>query len=72
MADENSKKMNPKLSDAREHIHAARKAWHKSIEELVPRGFVESRRTARKEALLALRSMIDAAIEHSEESSKSD
>jgi hypothetical protein len=35
-------------------------------EELIPRGFIEHRRAARREMLLAMRSLLDAAIEHVE------
>jgi hypothetical protein len=52
-----------KLQEAREHLKAARTSVHSTFEDLLPPGFVEHRRAARKEFLLALRSLIDAAIE---------
>jgi len=60
------KAKNPKVEEARSHMKAAHKAFHKSIESWVPAGFIEHRRAARKEMLLALRSLLDAAIEHAE------
>ena len=38
----------------------------KSMEEMLPPGFREHRKAAHKEMLLAFRSMLDAAIEHTE------
>ncbi|MGO8695382.1 MAG: hypothetical protein ACLQMF_17105 [Rectinemataceae bacterium] len=59
-----------RFHEAWEHARAARSSLRKSVEELIPPGFVEHRRAARKEMLLALRSLIDTAIEHSEKRSK--
>jgi hypothetical protein len=42
------------------------KEARKSIQELIPPGFIEHRRAARKEMLLAMRSLLDAAIERTE------
>ena len=56
----------PRLVEARDHMKAARQAMHRSVESLLPEGFMESRRTARKEFLLGLRSLVDAAIAHLE------
>jgi hypothetical protein len=53
--------------EAREHFRAAREEMRKSIETLFPAGFLEHRKSARKEMLLAWRSMIDAAIERTDE-----
>jgi hypothetical protein len=50
--------------EAREHYQKAREELHKSIETLLPAGFIEHRRAARKEMLLAMRSMLDSAINH--------
>lgn len=44
------------------HAQAAREEMKKSVEALLPPGFVEHRRAARKEMLLAVRSLIDTAI----------
>ncbi len=59
-----------RLGEAREHVAAARASMRRSIEELIPRGFIEHRRAARKEMLLAMRSLLDAAIERSEKTEK--
>lgn len=53
-------------SEAREHLRAARDEMRKGIEAMLPPGVLEHRRAARKEMLMAFRSMIDAAIEHTE------
>jgi len=58
--------MSPRLREAREHAQAARASLRKSFEELIPHGFLEHRRAARKEMLLAMRSLLDAAIERME------
>jgi len=57
---------NPKIKEAREHIHAARDNMHKVAESFLPEGTREHQRAARKEILLGLRSLLDAAIEHTE------
>ena len=49
--------------EAREHMRAARDEMRKSIELLVPEGFLEHRHSARREMFMAMRSMLDAAIE---------
>jgi hypothetical protein len=43
-----------------EHLRAARKEWRDSIEGMLPPRFVEHRKAARREMLLAARSWIDA------------
>ncbi len=53
--------------EALEHMKAAREEMKKSIQTILPPGFMEHRRTARKEMLMAFRSMIDAALEKTEE-----
>lgn len=55
--------MNPRMREARDHARAAGASLRKSFEELIPHGFLEHRRAARKEMLLAMRSLLDAAIE---------
>jgi hypothetical protein len=55
-----------RIKEAREHAMAARASMRKSFQELIPPGFIEHRRAARKEMLLAMRSLLDAAIEHTE------
>lgn len=59
-------KKDPRVEEVRQHMKAAREAWKKSMEEILPPGFREHRRAARREMLLAFRSMLDAAIEHTE------
>jgi len=54
------------LEEARAHFHTARSAMRKSMEAFIPAGYLENRRAARKEMLLGLRKMLDAAIEHVE------
>lgn len=62
----NKTEINANMREAREHFRAARKEMRKSFEALLPAGFLENRRAARKEFLLGLRKMVDAAIEKSE------
>jgi ribosomal protein L13 len=60
-----------KLSEeTRQHLRVAREEFRKSVEGMLPPGFVEHRRKARKEMLLAWRSMIDASLERMEEPKK--
>lgn len=53
--------------EARQHFRAAREEMRKSMELLLPEGFIEHRKGARREMLLAWRSMLDAAIERMDE-----
>jgi len=53
-----------------QHFRAVREEFHKSIEGLLPPEFAEHRARARKEMLLAWRSMIDASLERMEEPKK--
>jgi hypothetical protein len=53
--------------ETREHIKNAREELKKSVEGLLPKGFVEHRRIARREMLLAWRSMLDHAIQKMDE-----
>ncbi len=52
--------------EARQHAQAAHKEMRQSIAALLPPEFVASRRKARKEMLLAIRSLVDGAIERLE------
>ncbi|PKN87229.1 MAG: hypothetical protein CVU46_05080 [Chloroflexi bacterium HGW-Chloroflexi-8] len=61
---------NPKMEEAREHMRAARENMHKVAESFVPEGVRENQRAARKEFLMGLRSLLDAAIEHTEKATK--
>jgi len=49
--------------EVRQHVRAARDEMRESIKGFLPPGFVEHRKKARKEMLLAWRSLIDSAIE---------
>ncbi|OJX43904.1 MAG: hypothetical protein BGO78_02770 [Chloroflexi bacterium 44-23] len=57
---------NPKIDEAREHMRSARHNMRKVVESMVPEGVLENRKAARKEFLLGLRSLLDAAIDHTE------
>ena len=56
----------PEFKEARSHMKAARQALRQSVEDWLPAGFLQHRREARKEMLLAVRGLVDAAIEHLE------
>ncbi len=49
--------------DVRQHMRAAREELRESIQAFLPPEFVEHRRKARREMLLAWRSLIDRAIQ---------
>jgi hypothetical protein len=53
--------------EVRQHVRAAREEMKESIKAFLPPGFVKHRRRARKEMLLAWRSLIDSAIERMDE-----
>jgi hypothetical protein len=65
-------KSNPHFEEAREHMKAAHEAFRKSYESMLPPGLVENRRKIKRELLMAMRSMLDAAIDHSEKTSTSE
>jgi len=69
MADEKDRK-HPIPEETREHFKTAREEMRKSVETLFPPGFLEHRRAARKEMLLAARSLIDHALKKIDEKSK--
>jgi len=56
--------------ETRQHFHAAREEFRKSVEGMFPPEFVEHHRKARKEMLLAWRSMIDASLERMDKAEK--
>jgi len=56
--------------EARAHFRTAREELREGIRAFLPPEFMEHRRKARKEMLLAWRSMIDSAIKHIEEREK--
>ncbi len=66
MSEKTSPQMDPNVKEAREHFKSARQSMRQSVEQLFPKEFVASRRAARKEFLLGLRKLLDAAIEHTE------
>ena len=49
--------------EVRQHVRAAREEVRESIKAFLPPEFVEHRKKARKEMLLAWRSVIDTALE---------
>ena len=53
--------------ETREHLKAARDEMRQSMEGMFPPGFLEHRRAAKKEMLLAARSLIDAALKGMED-----
>ncbi len=52
--------------DVRQHARAAREELRESVKAFLPPGFIEHRRKAGKEMLLAWRSLIDATLERME------
>jgi hypothetical protein len=70
MSEEKRKSMRDKLPpEAVEHMKAAREEIKKTFEAMMPPGYREHRRAARREVLLAVRSLLDAAIKKTEEKS---
>ncbi len=53
--------------EAREHFEKARDEMRSAIEGFLPEGFIEHRHAARREMMLAWRSMLDAAIKRMDE-----
>ena len=58
--------------DVREHFREARQELRESMKTFLPPGFIEHRRKARREMLLAWRSLIDAALERMDEKEKAE
>ena len=54
-------------AETRAHLKAAREELRKGYEAMFPPGFLEHRRAARRELLLAARSFIDAALKRADE-----
>ncbi len=68
MKEEKRKSIKDQLPpEALEHLKAAWEETRKSMEAILPPGFLEHRRKARREMLLAIRSLIDAALKKTEE-----
>ncbi|MBC8496232.1 MAG: hypothetical protein H8D37_01095 [Chloroflexi bacterium] len=64
------KKLSPKCpvpEETRQHIKSARSEMRKSVEGLLPPEFIAHRHAARKEMLMAARSLIDHALERTQE-----
>ena len=61
---------NSKIDEAREHMHAAHENMHKVAEAWIPAEVRENQHAARREFLMGLRSLLDAAIEHTEKKVK--
>ncbi len=57
---------NPRVHEAREHVKAARTSLRRGMEELIPKEFLQHRRAARREMLLAVRRLLDAFIERTD------
>lgn len=53
--------------EVRQHVRAAREEMRESMKAFLPPGFIEHRKNARKEMLLAWRSLIDSALERMDE-----
>ena len=53
--------------EVRQHVRAAREELRESVKAFLPPEFIEHRKKARREMLLAFRSVIDAALERTEE-----
>ena len=53
--------------ETREHYKKAREEFRKSVEGFLPEGFVKHRHNARRELLMAWRSMLDHAIKKMDE-----
>lgn len=53
--------------EVRQHVRAAREELRESVKSFLPPGFIEHRKNARKEMLLAWRSLIDSVLERMDE-----
>ncbi len=67
MAEKAEEGSQQRMREARDHMKAAGTCLRKGFEGFMPKEFVEHRRAARKEMLLAMRSLLDAAIERFEQ-----
>jgi len=71
MAEETKKEKKSHISEeAREHLKTARKEMRESIRAFLPPEYLEHRDKARKEVLLAWRTMIDEHLKRMEEGKK--
>jgi len=53
--------------ETREHLKAAAEANRKAFDSILPPGFRENRREARRQMLMAARSLLDRAIKRMED-----
>ncbi|HEX9012925.1 MAG TPA: hypothetical protein VF813_05395 [Anaerolineaceae bacterium] len=63
MHSEEKHEQNPHVREARQHARAAREEFSRAVEGLLPPHFAEHRRAAQREWLMAVRSMVNAALE---------
>lgn len=74
MAEQKARAYKPfegKMSEeTRKHLQAAREEFHKSMEGILPPGFMEHRKQARREMLLAFRSILDGSLERIDKEKK--
>lgn len=64
------KPKNPRLEEAHAHMRAAGENVEQVFESMLPPEVLTHQRAARKEFLLGLRSLLDAAIERTEPAAK--
>ncbi len=69
---EEKREEDPNLREARMHAHAAREAMRRAWEGFLPPRVVQHRRAARREFLLAMRSMVNAALDRLDRYDKED
>lgn len=60
---EESREENPNIREARRHARAAREEMRRTLEAFLPPRVIEHNRAARREWLLAMRSMVNAALD---------
>ncbi|HVN14161.1 MAG TPA: hypothetical protein VMT73_00350 [Anaerolineales bacterium] len=53
--------------ETRQHFHNARQEFRAGVKSILPEGFFEHGKAARREMLLAWRGMLDAAIQRIDE-----
>lgn len=53
--------------ETRKHYKKAREEMREAVKGFLPEGFIEHRRAAHREMLLAMRSLLDSAIQKMEE-----
>jgi hypothetical protein len=58
--------------EVREHMRSAIHAWREGCKTLLPEGFLQKGKEGQKEALLALRSLINVAIDRLEGEGKTE